>query len=181
MPLQLINQSIFKLCNTGIFISSVFLFLAGQALPTFGVPLTIQVTQQTDLTLEAAWANRGFTAFSWIRMDDSHSLYNGTVYTEVTGNTLSIYNSYLRSPLGQLARCGGLGCDLGKGALIATLEVEPQGNSFIVKSASGSASFLQGAVCNVLQTDYPPVLECISNQSPAFSNIPSRFRFSPGT
>lgn len=132
-------------------------------------------------TLETVWTDAtGFAYFDWLRAEDNRELYSSSLYLSVSGNTLSIYNTYNAEPLGRLARCGGLGCDLGTGSLVATLEFVQQGsNLFTVQSASSRASFLQGAQCrivgNVLQA-----LECFSEQGPS-ADMPSVFRFSPGT
>jgi hypothetical protein len=99
---------------------------------------------------------------------------------QIKQNTLNIYNTYKLDPFGKNARCGGLGCDLGKGALVATLKFEPKGSSFIVREASGKAGFLTGARCRIVD-GYAPVLECASNKSPASSNMQSVFRFAPGS
>lgn len=132
-------------------------------------------------TLETGWTDgAGFANYAWLRTEDEGELYASAVYLSLSGNSLSIYNTYNAAPLGQLARCGGLGCDLGKGQLLATLEVVPQGNNrYTVTSASQKASFLQGAQCRVVE-DYMQVFECFASSGP-MADLPSTFRFSPGT
>ena len=79
---------------------------------------------------------------------------------------MTLYNSHQLEPLGQNARCGGFGCNLAKGSLVATLTFERQGNLFVVREASERASFLQGAKCR-LKPSYNDILECSSPNSPA--------------
>lgn len=139
--------------------------------------------QQSNLSLSKAWEDgNGFTSFEWLSAKDNETIYSSAVYTEVNQNTLSIYNTYNRAPLGQYARCGGLGCDLGKGQLVATVKFERKGSGFIVREASSKAGFLVGAQCRLVDS-YMVILECKSNKSPAIGtvNIPSIFRFAPGT
>lgn len=132
-------------------------------------------------TLQDSWADApGFASFTWARDEDGREIYSSSVYLSVSDNQLSIYNTYNTAPLGHLARCGGLGCDLGKGQLLATLEVVKQGqNLFTVTSTSDKASFLQGAQCRIDES-YLQVFKCFSLRGPN-SEMPSIFTFSPGT
>lgn len=140
------------------------------------------IAQQGNRSLSQAWsdANKAFMSFSWLRPEGNQIIYSSALYTETNQNTLSIYNTYKLDPFGKNARCGGLGCDLGKGQLIAILKLESKGSRFIVREASGKAGFLAGAQCRLV-ADYMTVLECISNKSPVSSNMPSIFRFAPGS
>lgn len=137
--------------------------------------------QQKNLTLSDAWTDgNGFTLFNWLRSEGAGIIYSSAVYIEVKQNTLTVYNTYKLDPFGRYARCGGLGCDLGKGQLISILNFVYQDNLFIVKSASGKAKFLQGAQCRVLK-DYMKFLECKSTQNPTpNTSTSSIFRFAPG-
>ena len=132
-------------------------------------------------TLESTWTDGyGFTNFTWLRSDDNRELYSSTVYLSLSGNSLDIYNTYSAAPLGHLARCGGLGCDLGKGQLLASVEFTQQNDgTYFVTSASDKADFLQGASCAVNES-FLPVLECFSSRGPG-ADISSIFRFLPGT
>lgn len=138
--------------------------------------------QQGNRSLSQAWsdANKAFVSFSWSRAEDNQEIYSSALHTEISQNTLSIYNTHKLDPFGKNARCGGLGCDLGKGQLVATLKFEPKGNRFIVREASSKAGFLTGAQCRLV-AGYMVVLECTSNKSPASSNMPSIFRFTPSS
>ncbi len=138
--------------------------------------------QQRNSSLIQAWsdANKTFVSFSWLRAEDNQEIYSSALYTEISQNTLSIYNTYKLEPFGKNARCGGLGCDLGKGQLVGSLKFEPKGSRFIVHEASGKAGFMVGAQCSVVDS-YALVLECVSSKTPASSNMPSIFRFSPGS
>ncbi|MBE9009140.1 hypothetical protein IQ250_02850 [Pseudanabaenaceae cyanobacterium LEGE 13415] len=138
--------------------------------------------QQSNRTLRQAWSDaNGFVSFGWLRAEDGGEIYSSAVYVEVKQNTLNIYNTYKLDPFGKNARCGGLGCDLGKGQVVGTLNFEPQGSQFIVRNASGQASFLKGARCRVAE-GYVKVLECTSTQNPASrAGMSSIFRFTPGT
>jgi hypothetical protein len=138
--------------------------------------------QQTNKSLSQVWgdANKAFISFSWLRAEDDREIYSSALYTEISQNTVSIYNTYRLEPFGKSARCGGLGCDLGKGQLVGTLKFEPKGNRFIVREASGKAGFLAGAQCGVIE-GYALILECTSSKTPASSNMPSIFRFAPGS
>ena len=132
-------------------------------------------------TLQDIWADAaGFASFTWARDVDGSEIYSSAVYLSLSDNQLSIYNTYNTAPLGHLARCGGLGCDLGRGQLLANLEVARQGqNLFTVTSTSDKASFLQGAQCRI-DEGYLQVLKCSSLRGPN-SEMPSIFTFSPGT
>jgi hypothetical protein len=138
--------------------------------------------QQRNSSLSEVWgdANKGFVSFSWLRAEDNREIYSSALYTEISQNTLSIYNTYKLEPFGKNARCGGLGCDLGKGQLVGSLKFDPKGSRFIVREASGKAGFLAGAQCRVVES-YMKVLECLSSKTPASSDMPSIFRFAPGT
>jgi len=167
--------------------------------------------QQTSTTLEEAWPHGGFASYQWLRLQQAWPdndfatyewrpsyqnrdvLYSSSVYIEVVGNTLKIYKANLSEPLGQRSRCGGLGCDLAKGSLVATLnlehrrtlEIDPNRqpfplivNLFVVGETSERASFLQGAQCRTVYH----MLECVSTQIPPISttNLPSFYRFTLG-
>ena len=139
------------------------------------------VIAQNGSTLSQAWLDgNGFTSFQWLRAEDRGKLHSSVVYTEVKQNTLKIYNTYQRDPMGKNARCGGLGCDLNKGQLVGTLNFESRGGTFTVRSASGNTAYLKGARCRLTQ-NFMQTLECTSNQNPANTNMTSIFLFVPGT
>lgn len=140
---------------------------------------TLQVAQSQ--TLQDSWADApGFASFTWARDEDGRELYSSTVYLALSDNQLSIYNTYNAAPLGHSARCGGLGCDLGRGQLLATLEVVKQSqNIFTVTNTSDRASFFQGAQCRIDES-YLQVFKCFSLRGPN-SEMPSIFTFSPST
>jgi hypothetical protein len=142
----------------------------------------VEIAQQRTSTLESAWTDgTGFTSYTWSRASDGGSFYSSSIYTVVSGNTLSIYNTYMSEPLGQFARCGGLGCDLERGELVATIEFAYQSsNTFVVQSASPRASFLQDAQCRITG-EYMKVLECSAPRGPSVQNLPSIYTFVPGT
>ena len=139
----------------------------------------LQVAQ--NQTLQDSWTDApGFASFTWARDEDGREIYSSAVYLTLSDNQLSIYNTYNAAPLGHLARCGGLGCDLGRGQLLATIEVVKQGQHlFTVMSTSDKASFLQGAQCRIDES-YLQVFECFSLRGPNLE-MPSVFMFSPGT
>lgn len=149
---------------------------------TQGMIISPTLAQQKNNSLSQVWkdANKTFVSFDWLRAENNTVIYSSALYTEISQNTLSIYNTYKLEPFGKSVRCGGLGCDLGKGQLVGTLKFEPQGNRFIVREASGKAGFLTGAQCSV-KDSYALILECISSKTPASSNMPSIFRFAPGS
>lgn len=161
------------------FVTSVL--SASLLLSANSVVIAQEVLVAQTQTLETSWRDgAGYTDFSWLRSEGNRELYSSTVYIAVSGNSVDIYNTYNAAPLGQLARCGRLGCDLGRGQLIAELSVVPQGgNRYVVQSASQSASFLQGAQCRVAES-YVQVFECFSLSGPN-ADLPSVFRFSPGS
>lgn len=138
--------------------------------------------QQNNRTLREAWSDaNGFTSFDWVRAEDGGEVYSSAVYVDIKQNTLNIYNTYKLDPFGKYARCGGLGCDLGKGQVVGILNFESQGSQFIVRNASGQVSFLKGARCRISER-HVKVLECTSTQNPASrADIFSIFRFTPGT
>jgi hypothetical protein len=144
--------------------------------------ISIAQGQQRSESLGQAWSdgNKNFTLYSWLRAEDESEIYSSPVYTEINQNTLNVHNTYRLDPFGKNARCGGLGCDLGKGQLIATLRFDSKGDSFLIKEASGNAAFLKGSQCRLIR-GYVQVLECTSTQNPSGSKMPSIFRFSPGS
>lgn len=108
----------------------------------------------------------GFYSYSWQRSDNERPLYQSAVFALSRGNKLCIYQTVQQDPFGSLALCGGLGCDLDRGELIAALEFEPSADgTLIVESTTGLASFMRGAVCQV-DASYLPTLVCRSSQSP---------------
>jgi hypothetical protein len=140
--------------------------------------------QHRTSTLTSSWSNAGSTAFmrfTWRRIDGNTALYSSDLATELTGNTLRLFNTYKRDPFGKYARCGGLGCDLGRGQLLSTISFEPRGGLFIVRNASGTASFLTGAQCTLRGTRDMQELVCRTSQTPTSVAMPSAFIFSPGT
>ena len=141
------------------------------------------LAQDRNSPLGQVWpdANKAFLLFSWSRVEDNEEIYSSALYTEISQNTLNIYNTYKLEPFGKSARCGGLGCDLAKGQLVASLKFESNGNRFVVRESSGKAGFLTGAKCRVLEENYLLVLECRSNKTPDSINMPSIFRFAPGS
>jgi len=149
-------------------------------------PKEFSLAQRNQLTLENEFVEWAFVGYEWLSANDRSSIYESTIYIEVKGNTMSIYNTYNREPLGRIASCGGLGCDLGKGSLLATLSFANQGNAYVVRDASQKAAFLKGSRCKVVP-DAMPVLECFSNQAPTpgdgrnYLNMPSIIKFVPGT
>lgn len=162
------------ICSIAITTSITVSFPAIAKLQTF------QTSQQTSQTLQSAWGfSSGFTFFHWLRAEDKGKVYSSTVHILVKNNKLSIFNAYQREPLGQLARCGGLGCDLGKGSLIATLKFLRQGDRFIIKTTSSKATFLKGASCKVDKTGLSS-LECLSDEGPQ-GKFPSLFKFLSGS
>ena len=156
-------------------LSAAFLLIGTSSARAQGVPLA------QSQTLETVWADgSGFASYEWFRTEDEGELYASAVYLSLSDNSLSIYNTYNAAPLGHSARCGGLGCDLGKGQLLATLEVVSQGsNRYTVVNTSEKTSFLQGAQCRVAGS-YFQFFECFSLSGPS-ADLPSTFRFSPGT
>lgn len=109
----------------------------------------------------------GFFSYTWLRPEDREPLYKSAVFAVSKGNKLCVYESVHQDPFGSLARCGGLGCDLKKGELVAILEFKPNTDgTLLVQSATGSTSFMRGAVCQV-DKSYLPKLVCRPSQSPA--------------
>ena len=156
-------------------LSAAFLLVGTSGARAQGVPLAQAQTLETDWAISSSFAD-----YKWLRTEDEEEFYSSAVYLSLSGNSLSIYNSYKAAPLGQQARCGGFGCDLGKGQLLATLEVIPQGNKrYTVASASQKASFLQGAQCRLAGSHFY-FFECFSSRGP-IGDTPSTFRFTPGT
>ena len=133
-------------------------------------------------TLQSSWGISGFAEYSWHRANDGRELYSSPVYISLSGNSLNIYNTYNTAPLGQQTACGGFGCDLGRGQLLATLTVVPQGTDhYTVVSASQDVDYLQGAQCRINQDlAVFGAFECFSLSGPNIDQ-PSIYRFIPGT
>lgn len=163
--------------KTAISILSATLLLSCTTLEVQAQSLPLAQSQM----LQDNWTDAtGFARFTWSRDEDGGEVYSSAVYLSLSGNQLSIYNTYNAAPLGHLAQCGGLGCDLGKGDLLANLEVVKQGqNLFTVVNTSDNVSFLQGAQCRI-EESYLQVFKCFSLRGPN-SEMPSVFTFSPGT
>lgn len=127
------------------------------------------------------WTGQGFAFLQWLRVEDESVLYRSEVFMTTDSNQLNVYNTFKKEPFGSLARCGGLGCDLEQGNLVATLTfASGQNGTLLVSAATGSARFMQGARCQIEQS-YLPVLTCYTEQGPNSINVPSMIRFSPGT
>jgi hypothetical protein len=108
----------------------------------------------------------GFVSYEWLRPEDNEILYESVVFTVSRDNNLCIYQAVQQDPFGSLARCGGLGWDLEQGELVAVLEfTQNSDGTLLIQSASGSGSFIRGAVCQV-DDSYFPILVCRSPQSP---------------
>jgi len=171
-----------------------------RAIAIFGTLISVASIQagyttpvyRIESDLAKAWVDgSGFATFSWIRGEDKGTLYQSAIYLELNRNKLSIYNTYNRAPLGMYTRCGGLGCDLGKGSLVGTLNFKKQQDTFIVESATGQSSFLKGAQCTLDESRLlvSAILECRTNKTPLplppigtpRNDMPSIFIFSPGT
>ncbi|NER81882.1 MAG: hypothetical protein F6K42_20420 [Leptolyngbya sp. SIO1D8] len=108
----------------------------------------------------------GFYSYSWQLPENERPIYQNAVFVLSRGNNLCVYQTVQLDPFGSLALCGGLGCDLEKGELIAELEFTPNADgTLLVQSTTGLASFMRGAVCQV-DASYLPTLVCRSPQSP---------------
>ncbi|ACB54595.1 hypothetical protein cce_5249 (plasmid) [Crocosphaera subtropica ATCC 51142] len=110
--------------------------------------------QQNTKTIESQLGWKGF--FSLYRMfPDRPDNYDeefpySIVYLEPIGNSLNIYNSYVKKPLGQLAGCNTHYCDRAKASLIGRLNFKEQGNQWIVTEASGQTRILfDNARCEI--------------------------------
>lgn len=138
--------------------------------------------QQNSVTLERKWDGaNGFAIYEWVRLEGRETLYSSAIAIKTSGNKVSFFNTFKAAPFGQLARCGGLGCDLGVGQKIAEVDFAPRGDHLVVTSASGSLAFLLGSACHLIG-DYVYTLECRSAKTPAGSlDMPSIYRFVPGT
>lgn len=160
-----------KVAKFGILLAIAPAIIASLAMPW---ARSQPIAQQTSPTLEEAWPyDNNFVVYEWLRSDRS-KLYSHALEVQLAGNKLSLYNTHLSEPLGQNVRCGGFGCDLATGSLVAALTFERQGNLFVVREASERASFLQGAKCKITAH----ILECTSTKSPPRSaNFPGIFRF----
>jgi len=109
----------------------------------------------------------GFFSYTWLRLEDEKPFHESVVFAVSKGNTLCLYQSIQQDPFGSLALCGGLGCDLKRGELVAILEFKPNTDgTLLVQSVTGLVSFMRGAVCQV-DASYLPTLVCRSSQSPS--------------
>lgn len=133
------------------------LFISAPSLASESKQLTL--AQQKQSTLENDFTTDTFAHYEWVSPDSGEPIYESGIYIVVQGNKMSIYNTYNRYPLGTAAQCGGFGCDLGKGSLLATLDFVKQGNDYIVRNASQRAAFLQGSRCKVVEFA-TTILEC---------------------
>lgn len=140
--------------------------------------------------LETNWPIRGYATYELARSDGS-ILYSSTVFLEVAGNQVYVYNTYLRDPLGSFSRCGGLGCDLGRGSRIGSLSfrntVHNQSPIYSILNSDGQASFMQGSICQVIDDNVFDKLMCRTLQGPHPEMTGTNWRdqtyviFTPGT
>lgn len=140
------------------------------------------MAQQVGATLEQKWAGaNGFATYQWIRVDGRHTLYSSDIAMTTSGNRTSFMNTFKVAPFGQFSRCGGLGCDLGVGQKMAQVDFAPKGDHFVVTNASGGLAFLLGSTCFLVDS-YMSILECRSSKTPTgHLDMPSIYRFVPGT
>ena len=138
--------------------------------------------QQNGVTLGQKWDGaNGFAVYEWVRIEDREKLYSNAIAIKTSGIKASFFNTFKTAPFGQFARCGGLGCDLGVGRKIAQVDFAPRGDYFVVTRASGGLAFLLGSAC-YLVGNYMLILECGSAKTPAGNvDMPSIYRFVPGT
>ncbi|WP_204150642.1 hypothetical protein [Leptolyngbya sp. CCY15150] len=128
-----------------------------------------------------SWLSSGFYSLRLIRNSDSAEFHTSYVYVDSPRPyQIDVYKTIDIDPFGSLARCGGLGCGLERGALTASLQFRSTGsNQFVVESATGTAAFLQGTQCTT-QMLHDWVLSCTSPTGPTGS-FPSTIEFRPGT
>ncbi len=146
------------------------------------VPASIAAQDESLIAQNhASWLSSGFYSLHLIRNSDSADFHTSYVYVDSPSPyQMNVHKTSLIDPFGSLARCGGLGCGLERGALTASLQVRSTGsNQFVVESATGTAAFLQGAQCTT-QMLYDWVLSCTSPTGPTGS-FPSTIEFRPGT
>lgn len=134
-------------------------------------------------TIEGRWKSgngSGFIHYRWSRQEDSQTVYESILAGRFSVNSIYLYSTANRYPIGEFARCGGLGCDLEVGKLLGLLIFTKQGDILHVHSGTMSLNFLTGAQC--VLTERPlPTLKCYSLKTPVGIAMPSMFEFSSGT
>ena len=118
--------------------------------------------------------------YRWVRAKDREVLYSSTIAVKVFKNQMSLFRTCKSDPLGSLARCGALGCDLGIGDPIGVVQFQYDGARFVVANATGSTKFLRGATCEVTSSVYGGVLSCASSNTPSTITMQSVYEFAPG-
>lgn len=154
-----------------------------QASSTVATSSEIDTPSDETLTAQSQtpWMSSGFYTLTVAPENSNREPHASYVYIDSpSSNAIDVYKTSDRDPFGSFAYCGGLGCALERGELTASLQLRPTGsNEYIVDSATGTASFLQGTRC-MTQMWHDLALICSSSSGP-ISELPSTIEFNPGT
>ena len=147
--------------NLGITLSSLFLMaspFAANALPL-----------------------NGYYTYEIRRSETDRVLHSSPLLLKSSGLRLSIFRTIEADPLGSLWRCGGLGCDRKAQDKIGTLWFKKDANGLKVIKANGSAKFLSGSKCRLINGPLGKQLGCQSTNAPWSNNFEVFSLFSPGS
>ena len=148
--------------NLGITLPALF----AMAFPTAANPLPLM---------------NGYYTYEIRRSEGERILHSNPVLLKSSGLELSIFRTIVVDPLGSDWRCGGLGCDRKVHKKIGTLLFKGDSNNLNIIKATGSAKFLLGSNCRLINGPLGAQLGCQSSNAPWSDNFESFTLFSPGS
>ena len=148
----------------------------------FNLAITLSALFAVTLPTTAnALPLNGYYNYEIRRSEDERVLHTSPLWLKSSGLELSIFRTVEVDPLGSNWRCGGLGCDRKAQDKVATLLFSEDGNGLKVVKASGSAKFLSGSNCRLINGPLGEQLGCRSSNAPWSDNFESFTLFLPGS
>lgn len=148
----------------------------------FNLGITLSALFAVTLPTAAnALSLNGYYAYEIRRSEGERVLHSSPLLLKSSGLELSIFRTIEVDPLGSNWRCGGLGCDRKVQDKIGTLLFREDTNSLRVIKANGSAKFLLGSTCRLINGPLGEQLGCQSSNAPWSENFESFTLFSPGS
>lgn len=123
----------------------------------------------------------GYYTYEIRRSESGRVLHSSPLLLKSSGLELSIFSTIEVDPLGSNWRCGGLGCDRKAQDKIGTILFREDANGLKVIKANGSAKFLSGSNCRLIDGPLGEQLGCLSSNAPWSDNFESFTLFSPGS
>ena len=132
-------------------------------------------------TAASALPLNGYYTYEIRRSEGKRVLHSSPLLLKSSGLELSIFRTIEVDPLGRNWRCGGLGCDRKAHDKIGTLLFRKDSDRLKVVKANGSAKFLSGSSCRLINGPLGERLGCQSSNAPWSDNFESFTLFSPGS